>query len=220
MSLIDGIRHRLYVWLRGERYAHEIEREVRFHLDLDRVANSGNGQVVRDAELQARRNFGNATYYREEVRRMTIPLWFDALRQDLGYAWRGIKRSPGFTIAVVATLGLGIGVNTAIFSFLDRVFAQPPEGVVAPQEVRRLYIDAENRRGPAPRQSYDSFTLPHFRAIVGAVDSAVGFAAFTRSRFRSDRRWRLAHCAAPEPRDWRLLSSARSQTSAGALLRR
>src|SRR4051812_25664810 len=113
MSAFDGIRHRMYVLLRGEAYADEIQREMHFHRDLAALAALGDTNNV----------LGNETYYREEVRRMTLQTWIDGIRQDLGYAWRGLVRSPAFTITVVATLALGLGVNAAMFSFLDQVFA-------------------------------------------------------------------------------------------------
>ena len=106
MSLIDGLKHRLYVLWRGPRYSHEIEREAHFHLELASLAAEARDSQPIEAELAARRAFGNATYYREEVRRMIPLACFDHLRQDLGYAWRGLTRAPGFTLAVVLTLGL------------------------------------------------------------------------------------------------------------------
>ena len=125
MSRFDGWRHRLYVLIRGEAYADEIRREMHFHRELDTLAETGN-------------TLGNETYYREEVRRMTLLTFVARIRQDAGYALRGLKRSPGFTAAVVLTLGLGIGVNAAMFSLLDRLFLDVPHGVAHPEQVRRL----------------------------------------------------------------------------------
>src|SRR5215475_13423375 len=65
--------------------------------------------------------------------------WVGRMQQDAGYAWRGLRRSPGFTLAVVLVLALGLGANAAIFSVLDRVFLSAPAGVSAPREIRRLY---------------------------------------------------------------------------------
>jgi hypothetical protein len=48
-----------------------------------------------------------------------------SLRHDLRDAWRALNRSRGYTIAVVLTLGLGIGLNTAIFSVVDAVLLKP-----------------------------------------------------------------------------------------------
>src|SRR5690348_17394032 len=111
MSLLDGVRHRAYVLWRGEAYAREMEREFRFHLDLERLSLSSDGAASHTLELAARRAFGNVTYYREEARSMTPLLWLDRVRQDASYALRGLARAPGFTITVTLTLALGVGLN-------------------------------------------------------------------------------------------------------------
>ena len=146
MSAIRGWMHRLRVLANPEAYAREVEREIRFHLELEAIQLRGTGLETIAAELSARKRFGNVTYTREEVRRMSGIEWLDRIRQNVQYAWRGLRKSPGFTAAVVVTLGLGLGVNAAMFSFLDRVFVQPPAGIVNPQEVRRLYFDMRDRR--------------------------------------------------------------------------
>ena len=146
MSAIRGWLHRLRVLADPEGYAREVEREIRFHLDLEAMQRRGAGLEVVAAELAARKQFGNVTYTREEVRRMTGIEWLDRIRQNVDYAWRGLRKAPGFTVAVVLTLGLGLGVNAAMFSFLDRVFVQAPAGITRPHEVRRLYFDMADRR--------------------------------------------------------------------------
>jgi putative ABC transport system permease protein len=177
MSLLDGLRHRLHVLLRGERYARDIERELRFHTELDALARSSEGLDRVDAELGARRTLGNATYYREEVRRMTLQTWLDRIRQNTIYGARGLKRSPGFTIAVVLTLGLGIGVNGAMFSLLNRIFLQPPARVVQPRDVRRLYLDLRDGFSGA-RFASSAIAYPQLRALRAAIDSSVTIGAY------------------------------------------
>lgn len=71
--------------------------------------------------------------------------------RDIGYALRAIRRSPGFSVAIVVTLGLGIGANAAVFTALDRVFFHAPPGVEDPSTVRRLYarrFSAQQSFGP------------------------------------------------------------------------
>ncbi|HEY7894129.1 MAG TPA: ADOP family duplicated permease [Gemmatimonadaceae bacterium] len=69
----------------------------------------------------------------------SITLGLDHVRQDLAYAVRSLRRSPGFAAMVVATLALGVGANTALFSVADRLFLQTPAGVTDPGSLRRLY---------------------------------------------------------------------------------
>jgi predicted permease len=64
----------------------------------------------------------------------------DALIQDLRYALRGLLRTPGFTLAVIATLALGIGANTTMFGVLDTLLLKPPVHVRDPGRVQRVYF--------------------------------------------------------------------------------
>ena len=64
----------------------------------------------------------------------------DSVLADLRYAVRTLLRTPLFTLGVVLTLGLGIGVNAALFGVVDRLFLRPPAGVHAADRVVRLYV--------------------------------------------------------------------------------
>ncbi len=171
MSLVDGLLHRLRVLVRGNAYDDELRDEMQFHVELETQALSRQSATPHD---DARRAFGNQTYYREEVRRMTALGWLDRMRQDLWYAWRGLRREPGFTAAVVVTLALGLGVNAAVYSVLDRVFVRPPAGVPDPDSVRRLYIDqgysiSLTGKRTMGASAFASFNYPNYHAIQQAL---------------------------------------------------
>ena len=74
-----------------------------------------------------------------------------SLFQDLRYAWRALQRNPGFTAAAVATLALGVGANTAIFSVVNAVMVRPIPGLAGPE---RLVWITHTERGRARRVSY------------------------------------------------------------------
>jgi putative ABC transport system permease protein len=179
MSLLDGLRHRLSVLRRGQDYARETEQEIRFHMELARLAQSVGSANKIDAELRAKHQLGNTTYYREEVRRMTLQAWVDRILQDAVYAIRGLNRSRGFTAAVVLTLALGIGVNAAMFSLLDRIFLEPPAGVVHPEGIRRVYLNFVNGSRSAGRLSWPFIQYPQFRALRSAVDSRIALGIYS-----------------------------------------
>lgn len=74
-----------------------------------------------------------------------MPTFLEAFFQDVRYAIRGLRAKPGFTIAVVVTLALGIGANSAMFSIVDRVLFRPPPMMRAPALSHRIYLASTYR---------------------------------------------------------------------------
>ncbi len=75
------------------------------------------------------------------------PMWLDALSSDIRYTTRGLRAHPGFTVAVVATLALGIGVNAAIFPVVDRLLFRLPPMLAAPALTHRVYMGVPEPNG-------------------------------------------------------------------------
>ena len=205
MSLLDGLLHRLLVLRRGERYSDEIAKELRFHADLEALAQRAENHDQLAAELAARRMLGNSTYYREEVRRMTPLAWVDAIRQDFDYARRGLMRAPGFTLAIALTLGLGIGVNASVFSFLDALFTRPPTGVAAPNDVHRLYIEQVNTREHTGRMTQRLFPLSVHQGDHRHRRHVDPLRGLHRTRLRRHHRRRITHPRSAKPCQRRVL---------------
>jgi predicted permease len=172
MSMIDGLRHRLSVLFRGDSYRREQDAELRMYLELEAQQHAADGESV------ARRKLGNLDRVREDVRAASGLAWFDHIRQDVTYAFRGLRRSPGFTITVVLTLALGVGANAAMFSFLDRIFFRDPPGVSQTADLRRIYREIpEGLGGPGDRAAVAWFTHPQFVAIQNALAGTIDIAA-------------------------------------------
>jgi len=136
---------RLIDWFRRERLDAELREELEFHRSqLERDTRAA-GDDAAEAHWAARRRLGNVTRVREESQdRWSVP-WLDHLQQDVRYAIRGLRRSPGFALSAIVTLGLGIGANAAMFGVIDRLMLRPHAYLSEPGRVHRVYLQFTER---------------------------------------------------------------------------
>ena len=117
--LIPGFLRRLQYLLRRDRYAADLEEEMRIHLEMREESLRRQGMSVADARSATRRRFGNVTAKTEQSRDIWGLASFDEFRRDLGFAARRLRQRPAFSVPVIAVLALGIGATTAVFSAVD-----------------------------------------------------------------------------------------------------
>jgi len=160
-ELVARLRDRI----QRERLSEELADELQYHRSL----------LERDGP--AGRALGNATYYREETRAMWSLGLVDDLWHDARYASRVLRRDAGFTVAVILTLALGIGANTAVFSIVNAVLLRPlpyrqPDRLI---EVSVAPVAAPTDRNPT--------SLPDLRDWQRDATMLDGIAGYAFNRF-------------------------------------
>jgi len=161
---------RLRLLFGRERWDRDLEDEMRFHLEMQAQENRENGIDAEEARYSASRQLGNATVLREASRAEWGWTWVESVLQDVRYTVRSLDRTPGFTAVALATLALGIGANTAIFSLLhDMILERLP--ISHPEELVQLtWSSQRGSRG-------SNFNWPEFEPMLRPQPALPGLCA-------------------------------------------
>ncbi len=173
-------------WRRAFRFGRadvprDVDRELRFHLEMAERDNLAAGMPPEQARAEAIRRFGDVARVRGTLedmgrrreREARAADLLDDLRRDAGYALRQLGRSRGFTAAAVITLALGIGANGLMFGFADALLLRPLPGIREPARLIEV--------------SRPSMSYPSYRDFREANPTLAGLAAFSdRSMSISD----------------------------------
>jgi predicted permease len=163
----------------------ELNDEIQAHLESLTDENVNRGMSIDQARAAARREFGGVGQVKESYRdQRGFPL-LDSLTQDVRHAVRTLRKSRGFALAVVGSLALGIGANTAIFSLLDAVLLKSLP-VPQPRDLH-LLINRDERSGVQLGQQFSYPIFQRFGEVVpGARLAAMSRVASLHSRLASD----------------------------------
>ncbi len=115
------IVHRYRSLFRRSRVEADLQREIDLHIEQLARERMAAGMAESEALVAAKREFGTVSITKEECRDMRRISFIEDLTRDLAFAFRALTKSPGFTLTALLSLALGIGANTAIYSFMDAV---------------------------------------------------------------------------------------------------
>lgn len=153
-----------------EKLTREVEEELEFHLSMRERWNVEQGMAAAEARREARLRFGNPSVWVERVREIDLLTFPQTVLQDLRYGARALLRNTGFTVVVVLTLALGIGVNTATFTAYKAFFDRPLDARDSKQMVNIALV-------PRSGASEAFFSYPDYEAYRDHLHSFSGLIA-------------------------------------------
>ena len=158
---------------RGKKPAREsqIDSELRFHIDGLTEEKIAAGMSPTEARRQAQLEFGGREQIKEELRDVYRVRLLDAAVTNLKAAFRFLRKSPSFSIAVILTLALGIGANSAVFSAIDAILLRPlpfPEGdqLIKLGQLRRNAKTPQTSVAPVRLEDWNRMNTT-FQAMTG-----------------------------------------------------
>jgi len=161
--------------LTGRRQDLDFDSEIQTHLRLLTERYLSQGMSRTDADAAARRQFGNATLLKERQRAQRGFLSPAEWWGDIRFGTRMIMKRPGSNAAVVLVLMLGIGMNAAVFSFVNALLLRPPAGVASMGSLLEIWW---HNRATGGVQGYFPFTYPDYAYFADHSRSLEGLLAF------------------------------------------
>jgi putative ABC transport system permease protein len=143
----------------------EIDEELAFHLEQRTADLVADGIKPDEAARRARVQFGNPLVLREESHKTRAMAWLEDLWRNLRYGFRLLRKSPGFSLTAILSLGLAIGACTAAFSLLNAViFRKLPVA-----QADRLFFPTFPISGVGAQEEADGFSYPMYVALKAAT---------------------------------------------------
>jgi predicted permease len=141
----------------------DLSQEIGHHIAQETDDNIARGMSPDEARMAAMRKFGSRRAIRETVYEMNSLGWLEVVAQDLRYGLRQLRLRPGFAVAAITSLALGIGANTAIFTLVDQILLRLLP-VRNPNELVQLRVDGV-RPGGNWGDGQHTFPYPTYLAL-------------------------------------------------------
>ncbi len=153
MNLLSRFIKKLSILFQRDRFRSELDEEMEFHRAQAAKEFEAGGMSAEGARLAALRQFGNATRLREKSHE-AVGFRIETVLQDLRFALRQLRRSPGFSVTAIFILALGMGISVAIFGFVDAALVEPLPYV---HPDRLMSVDEASAVFPRSNLSYDDY---------------------------------------------------------------
>ncbi len=205
--------NKLRFLLRRDRFEEELAEEMDFHREMLEAEKARQGLAQESAAVSAQRQLGDTMRAREFSREVWIIAWLDTFAADLRYALRTMAASKTFSVLAILSLALGIGANTAIYSFMDSILLRSLP-VPDPESLVVLNWHAKDTRQDFVMHGMSGTTFDDPR--TGTTAGIFPFPAFELFRtndsvFSSV----FAHCAAHQVRKVNLAVKGQADIASG-----